>query len=147
MGRPRRTTTKKKDRPTAKKSKPRRTTTKKSERPTFTKTKKVGAPDTKGPTAAELMRGGVDRGLAEGVVNKARKDAAVAADRATGKFFGMPASTPIGYGTGKVDPTLAAAARIGPAAGGFPGTTAGAGVGVGTGISGVGAWHQMRIQF
>ena len=51
-----------------KKSKPTRTREKKSERPTFTKTKKVGAPDTKGPTAAELMSQGVDPGLAAGVV-------------------------------------------------------------------------------
>ena len=131
------------DRPTAKKSKPRRTTTKKRDRPTVTKTKKVGAPDTKGgdrhPGSSQsiskpTISSGVDPGLARAVADRT-------ADRATGKFFGMPASTPIGYGTGKVDPALAAAAGIGPAAGGFPGTTAGAGVGVGTGISGVGAWH------
>ena len=121
------------DRPTAKKSKPRRTTTKKRDRPTVTKTKKVGAPDTKGgdrhPGSSQsiskpTISSGVDPGLARAVADRT-------ADRATGKFFGMPASTPIGYGTGKVDPALAAAAGIGPAAGGFPGTTAGAGVGVG----------------
>lgn len=36
-----------------------------------------------------------------------------------------PAPTPIGYGTGKVDPGLAAAAGIGPAASGYAGTTRG----------------------
>jgi|2_EtaG_2_1085320.scaffolds.fasta_scaffold17241_3 hypothetical protein len=102
----------------SKKSKPRRTTTKKRDRPTVTKTKKEGAPDTSAPTAAELMSGGVDRGLAEGVVNKARKDAAVAADRATGKFSGMPASTTpsgfvdIGGGAGQIDRGLALAAGL-----------------------------------
>ena len=54
-------------------------------------------------------------------------------ETAVGSGTAHPGGTPIsiGYGPGQVDPALAAAAGIGPAAGGFPGTTVGAGVGVG----------------
>ena len=62
--------------------------------------------------------GGVDRGLAAAVADKAVKDASIASDRATGKFSGSPASTSpsgivnIGYGEGQIDPKLAAAAGL-----------------------------------
>ena len=84
----------------SKKSKPRRTTTKKRDRPTVTKTKKVGAPDTSAPTAAELRSQGVDRGLAKAVT--------------TYKPPKKPEKKPfsgtvdIGFGEGKIDPRLAA---------------------------------------
>ena len=84
----------------SKKSKTRRTTTKKSKRPTFTKTKKVGAPDTSAPTAAELMSGGVDPGLAKAVTTyKAPK-------KPEKKPFS--GTVDIGFGAGQIDPRLAA---------------------------------------
>jgi hypothetical protein len=98
------------DRPTAKE----KFISKKSSKPT--KTKKVGAPDTKGgdrhpgtssKSKKKVISSGVDRGLAKAVADRT-------ADRATGKFSGMPASTTpsgfvdIGFGEGQIDPRLAA---------------------------------------
>jgi hypothetical protein len=76
---------------------------------------KTTKPGTSGGYQHPQPSGGVDQGLAAAVANQAAKNAAIAADRATGKFSSSPASTApsgfvdIGYGAGQVDPKLAAA--------------------------------------